>query len=323
MIFNKLRRISVLPALTLALAVMPASAKDADFHLLGTFDAYRAGDPIKLARHAQKIEGHVLTPWVEYWRISLKLEDATNSEAREFFSKYSNTYVAERLRGDWLKVLGKRADWKEFERELADYARDDLEIRCYAWLSRAARGDESALAEAEEMWLSPAELPEGCEKLATLLWERNRIQVADVWRRVRKLFEEGQITAAKVTLGYLPKAEAPDERMLAEAARQPKRLLAKLPAAWRAAAWAGARPRHMRSSGASALGGSGRVTFAPSDLAQFFEQLAHAAPGCGCAPRAASRLSQPSGSSASKSHISSASASADSVAPRAARRQPA
>ena len=33
----------------------------------------------KLARHAEKIEGHVLTPWVEYWRLSLKLEDATTA----------------------------------------------------------------------------------------------------------------------------------------------------------------------------------------------------------------------------------------------------
>jgi soluble lytic murein transglycosylase len=236
MIFKKLR-ISLLPAQMLALAasamlgsaVAEAAPKDADFHLLGTFDAYRAGDPMKLARHAEKIQGHVLMPWVEYWHLSMKLEDVQTAEARAFLSKYANTYVAERLREEWLKVLGKRADWKEFEREAADYARDDLEIRCYGWLSRAARGDESALAEAEEMWLYPAELPEGCEKLATLLWEKNRIQVSDVWMRVRKLFEEGQITAAKVTLGYLPKAEAPDERLLAEAARQPKRLLARLP----------------------------------------------------------------------------------------------
>src|SRR5688572_31549306 len=228
MIFKKLR-ISLLPALALTVAAPMALAKDADFHLLGTFDAYRAGDPMKLARHAEKIQGHVLMPWVEYWHLSMKLEDVQTAEARAFLSKYANTYVAERLREEWLKVLGKRADWKEFEREAADYARDDLEIRCYGWLSRAARGDESALAEAEEMWLYPAELPEGCEKLATLLWEKNRIQVSDVWMRVRKLFEEGQITAAKVALGYLPKAEAPDERMLAEAARQPKRLLAKLP----------------------------------------------------------------------------------------------
>jgi soluble lytic murein transglycosylase len=53
--------------------------------------------------------------------------------------------------------------------------------------------------------------------------------VADVWQRVRVLFENGQITAAKEALGYLPKAEAPDERLLAEAARHPKRLLERLP----------------------------------------------------------------------------------------------
>jgi soluble lytic murein transglycosylase len=234
MIFKKFRSLSLLWGLLLALvpaAGAAAAAKDADFHLLGTFDAYRAGDPMKLAKHAQKIEGHVLTPWVEYWRLSMKLDDAHTDEVRKFFSGYGNTYVAERLRGDWLKVLGKRADWKEFDREAGDYARDDVEIRCYAWLSRLSRGDESALAEAQEMWLYPTELPPGCEKLATILWERNRIQVTDVWQRVRELFEDGQITAAKVALGYLPKAEAPDERMLAEAARQPKRLLAKLPRA--------------------------------------------------------------------------------------------
>ena len=231
MIFKKFRSLSVLLAVAAAPVALCAapSQKESDFHLLGTFDAYRAGNPMKLARHAEKIEGHVLTPWVEYLRLSLKLDDAQTAEARAFFGKYGDTYVGERLRGDWLKVLGKRGDWKEFDREGADYARDDVEIRCYAWLSRLARGDGSALAEAQDMWLYPAELPPGCETLATLLWERGRIQVTDVWERVRELFEEGQIVAAKVALGYLPKAESPDERMLAEAARHPKRLLTRLP----------------------------------------------------------------------------------------------
>src|SRR5918999_5470497 len=98
MIFNKFRALSLLrgvPRAALAAAILglalPAAAKDADFHLLGTFDAYRAGDPIKLAKHAQKIEGHVLMPWVEYLRLSLKLQDAQTSEVREFFAKYGNT----------------------------------------------------------------------------------------------------------------------------------------------------------------------------------------------------------------------------------------
>jgi soluble lytic murein transglycosylase len=233
MIFKQFRSISLALAAVLAAVfagvAAPVQAAGADDNVLGAFDAYRAGDPMKLSKHAKKAEHHVLWPWVDYWRLSLRLDDAPNSEVRAFFNAHGNSYVSERLRGDWLKVLGKRADWKEFDRELANYAREDLEIRCYAWLSRLARGDEGVLNEAQEVWLEPRELAPSCQKVATILWERNRIQVTDVWARVRELFENGQITAAKDALSYLPKAEAPDERMLAEAARQPKRLLVKLP----------------------------------------------------------------------------------------------
>lgn len=226
MIFKRFRYLSAVLALSAAQAFAASSADEA---LLGAFDAYRAGDAMKFSRYAKKLNEHVLSPWVEYWRLALRLEDAQTSDVRAFLSAQANTYVAERLRGEWLKVLGKRADWPEFERELANYAREDLEIRCYAWASRLARGDDSALAEAQAMWLEPRDLPPGCDKLANTLWERNRIQIADVWQRVRVLFENGQITAAKDALGYLPRAESPDERALAEAARQPKRLLERLP----------------------------------------------------------------------------------------------
>ena len=228
MIFKHFRYLSAVLALSL-IAANAFAANRNDDAVLGAFDAYRAGDPMKLSRHAKKVDDHVLAPWVEYWRLSLRLDDAQASEVRPFLSTHGNTYVGERLRGEWLKVLGKRADWQEFDRELANYGREELEIRCYAWLSQVTRGDDSALGEAQAMWLEPRELPPSCDKMAAILWERNRIQVTDVWRRVRVLFENGQITAAKEALGYLPKAELPDERALAEAARQPKRLIERLP----------------------------------------------------------------------------------------------
>jgi len=205
------------------------AASGSDDALSAAYDAYRAGDPIRLARHAKRLDGHVLEPWVDYWRLALRLEDAPVSEVREFLSKYVNTYLAERLRTDWLKLLGKRADWGEFDREAALYARDEPEIRCHGWSSRLQRGDEAALAEAQSIWLEPRELPEGCGRLADAMVAAGRFSVTDIWRRVRVLFENGQITAAKTALGYLPKDEAPDERLLAEAARQPRRLLDRLP----------------------------------------------------------------------------------------------
>jgi len=226
MIFKKSLGVSV----ALYLAAAPAFAgNSSDDALLGAFDAYRAGDPIKFAKHAQKLNHHVLEPWLEYWRLSLRLEDMPATEVRAFLTKFERTYVAELLREEWLKVLGKRGDWQEFDRQAAFYSRDDLEVRCYGWASRLQRGDESAYAEAAAMWLEPRELPEGCSKLADAMMEEGQLTLSDVWRRVRVLFEYGQITAAKTALGYLAKNEAPDERMLAEAARQPKRLLSRLP----------------------------------------------------------------------------------------------
>ncbi len=226
MIFKHFRYFS----LVLALSAAPAlAASRADDSLLAAFDAYRAGDAIKFSRHTKKLDHHVLAPWLEYWRLALRLEDAQSADVREFLAAHGDTYVAERLRGEWLKVLGKRGDWAEFDREAANYARDDLEIRCYAWSSRLARGDEAALAESQAMWLEPRDLPKSCEQLATMLWERSRISTTEVWQRVRVLFENGQITAAKEALGYLSKEESPDERALAEAARHPKRFLDRLP----------------------------------------------------------------------------------------------
>src|ERR1700741_4365550 len=122
-----------------------AGAKDsADDSLLAAYDAYRAGDPLKLARHAKKLEGHVLQPWLDYWRLSMRLEDTPNKEVREFLATHANLYVNERLRADWLRVLGKRSEWPEFDRQAVRYTRDDLEVNCYRWISRLDSGDDAA-----------------------------------------------------------------------------------------------------------------------------------------------------------------------------------
>ena len=160
-------------AAMLSLGCAPAmAANGVDEALLGAYDGYRGGDPIKLARHAKKLDGHVLTPWIDYWRLSMRLEDAPTAEVREFLSRNSDAYVAERLRGEWLRVLGKRGEWQEFEREAAAYGQDELEVRCYGWIKRLEHGDDSAFADAATMWLEPKELPEGCARLADTMVTR-------------------------------------------------------------------------------------------------------------------------------------------------------
>jgi len=230
MLFKQIRRIALV-LVVMSIATAPAARAGAtdDESLLAAYDAWQVGDAMKFAKHAAKLEGHALTPWLEYWRLSLRIEDAAAADLQEFFARHGGTYPGELLRLEWARVLGQREAWQEFEREYAAVPRPDLELRCQALHAQLARGDERAVSDARAAWLHPEELPPGCERLAGELDRRGKLTITDVWQRVRLLFEHGHITAAKTALGYLPRSESPDERMLAEAARTPKRVLDRLP----------------------------------------------------------------------------------------------
>jgi soluble lytic murein transglycosylase len=212
-----------------ALAAAAARPSAVDEMLLKAYDAFRAGDPLKLQRYARLPAGHVLAPYVEYWRLKLRLEDQPDGDVRAFLEREQGSYLAERLRADWLKVLGKRGDWAAFDRELPPLVQDDAEIRCYGWLARLARSDASAYDEARAAWLEPREFSEGCLVLAERMVEAGRVSVDEIWQRVRLLFENGQLSAARRSLAWLPAGERHDEGMLNQAATAPKRLLASPP----------------------------------------------------------------------------------------------
>lgn len=223
--------------IALALVMLGSAASAAapkkptpDDPLLAAYDAFRAGDAFRLQKHAAVLEGHLLEPYVEYWRLKLRLEDASSSEVNAFLAARSGSYLAERLRAEWLKELGRRGDWATFEAVHAPLVLDDLEIRCHAWSARLARADHSAYEEAVAIWREPKELPAGCVTLAERLLAAGRLDGVRLWERVQLLLEHGQLAAAKRALGYLPRDETPDDQLLQQAASAPQRVLAHPPA---------------------------------------------------------------------------------------------
>jgi soluble lytic murein transglycosylase len=216
-------------ALAFASALALATPKPRDEAFLRAYDAFRAGDPLKLAKAASGLEDHVLAPYLEFWRLKLRIEEMSNAEAREFLTRYAGSYLADRLRSDWLKALGRRADWQTFDLELAPLVVDDLEVRCYTWASRLAKGEDTVFDQAKVMWLEPRELPEGCAALAEVFVREGRLRVKDVWQRTRVLFEANQLSAAQRMLEYLPADEAPDAKQLSQAATAPEKFLGASP----------------------------------------------------------------------------------------------
>lgn len=218
--------------LTIALgcALLAASSVRANDHaVLGAYAAFLAGDPDKLARHAAALQGHALEPWAQYWGFSLRIDEAKPDEVRGFLQRHAGTYLADLLRADWLRALGRRAAWQDFERELGPLLQDDLEIRCYAWSARLARGDADAAEEARAAWLEPRELPDGCLLLAGTLQQNGAIDADGIWQRVRVLLANSRVSAARRVLGALPAVEQPNERLLTQAATSPRRLLEQPP----------------------------------------------------------------------------------------------
>ncbi len=97
--------------------------------------AFKRGDKGRLAQLLPQARGHALEPWAAYWELKLRLGEAGAQEVQDFFSRYAGTYQEDRLRNDWLLLLGQRRDWAGFAAEYPNYRmNDDKEVRCYALL---------------------------------------------------------------------------------------------------------------------------------------------------------------------------------------------
>ncbi|HEX5801493.1 MAG TPA: transglycosylase SLT domain-containing protein [Azospira sp.] len=221
------------PPAVAAPAASVASVGNGDERVLAAREALRSGDHLRLERLAGELRGHELHAWVDYWRLVAGLPDRFDvAAARDFLSRHDQTYVAEKLRGDWLKALGKQQQWAEFDAEFGKLVAPDQELSCYALQSRRARGDAGVLDAAMPLWLTLLEPSEPCYPvLEALIWEK-RVLADEVWARVRRQFEANRISAARYSSNYLPVSQTPSASQLDAVIERPLPMLVKLPANW-------------------------------------------------------------------------------------------
>ena len=179
----KFRSATFLSLLALLFCQRPAVADPLDDVLLSVRDAARAGDRGRLERAAGELRGHELAAYVEYWRLQQDLKnDLDPATVRAFLADNEGSYLAEKMRGDWLRQLGKQRQWSLFDAEYPALAQPDQELACYALQSRRARGDGSALDEALPLWLNLIEPPESCYPVLEALIVEKRVLADDVRR---------------------------------------------------------------------------------------------------------------------------------------------
>lgn len=86
---------------------------------------------------------------------------------------------------------------------------------------------ETALQAAKELWFTGHELPDACDPVFNTLIKQSRLNVGDVWARIRLALEAGNTSVARsVAEDYLPNSEGKlDRRTLSSIAVNPQRYL--------------------------------------------------------------------------------------------------
>lgn len=215
-------------ALWLGMSFGAWAGGDEDF--LAARDAYRVGDGQRAAAYAQRLQGQVLGPYAALWELLLRLDDASEAEVRGFFNTYPDSLMADRLRAEWLRKLGKKQNWSLFAAEYPQLVNIDTDLVCYALQGRLARKDGSVADDARRLWFTGDSLPKSCGPVFDALAENGKLSMDDVWARLRLALEQNNVSAARAVAERLADAQ---QKIVADhlgaAADSPQRFLDRRP----------------------------------------------------------------------------------------------
>jgi len=216
----------------LVLAAAPAFAQsDADF--LAARAAFDRGDRVRLDASAPRLAAHVLLPYVLFWQLKLKQESASDDEIRGYLARWRETPLADQLRVEWLKVLGKRELWTTFATEYPPPTGEDVELGCYGIQYRRQRDGDGALAAAKSLWFTGQSTPDACEPLFAALIASGELSPDDRRARFRMATEAGNIRLAQSIAVDLPPAERIAAREFARVDANPAAALANGDFRWK------------------------------------------------------------------------------------------
>ena len=203
------------------LAYVGTLSADQDSDFIAAREAFQKGNAKLLDDYAKRLKRHVLWPYVEYFQLRMVLRTTNIETIAHFLLRHEGTLVADRLRSDWLKVLGKNQQWQHFEAEYPLLVNKDTELMCYYYQHYLNLKDKTALADARALWFTSTDLPDSCTPVFQTLIYSGLISLEEIWTRIRLALEEGQTGVATHVSRYLSSNEALNSAELNNAAKNP------------------------------------------------------------------------------------------------------
>ncbi|MDD2919291.1 lytic transglycosylase domain-containing protein [Rhodoferax sp.] len=178
------------------------SASDAI--ILEMREAFNKGQSTRLTGLLPRASGHVLAPWAAYWELRARLETAAPDEISGFLNRFAGTYQEDRLRNDWLLLLGQRQEWGTFMAEYPNFRmNDDRSVQCYALLTDFKSSERDVAQQVEDLWLAQRDADDGCAAAAEQQLKARKLQPQTAWLRARLGMENGNQRMAVQAVGLL------------------------------------------------------------------------------------------------------------------------
>lgn len=171
-------------ALLLAPASYAASSTD-DQRFLLLREAASKEDASRATQLASELAAYPVKSYVDYYQLKARLPVANESEITDFLTRYAGSAIADRLRNDWLLLLGRQSNWTVFDVQYPQFVLDDdVQLKCYALLSKISKGADVA-ADARNLLTSAKVYGEGCYPLYSVLVQSGQFSRDDMWNQIR------------------------------------------------------------------------------------------------------------------------------------------
>jgi soluble lytic murein transglycosylase len=197
-------------------------------------EASRANDAGRAALLASQIPNYPAPGYIDYFTIKPQLfdaqgharPDAPDAPVLSFLQRYDGQAIADRMRNDYLVVLGGRHDWRNFQEQYSRFVlNDDTQVKCYALEARMSRGEHVADA-ARALLVDPKSYGDGCVDLIAALAESGQFTSDDIWQQIRLAYEQNYTTTGANIVDALGQ-ERPKPELLDNAVNKPPLYLAR------------------------------------------------------------------------------------------------
>jgi soluble lytic murein transglycosylase len=163
-------------------------------------DAMQAIDKGQWTEYEQLRPGldeYPLAVYLDYRQMTRRVDKVRPVEAKRFISLSEDTPLPNRFLAVYLRNAGKSGRWEDFLAVMPDEP-NSIDLKCYYFRARLARGDQLAAWEgAERLWVHGESRPKACDPLFNAWLKAGELSDEVVWARLLKAFDARESSLMK------------------------------------------------------------------------------------------------------------------------------